>query len=711
MPGFRVVSLVKEATLVLELEQELQQALDEPDIPIDAEALMRGAGLVKFQDDEESRYLGPSSGIAMTRLVMELAKQNSSTNSIKEIVPETKAQEIKDRFARESSKPTSKVYPLISSVAAPSLPTKELTETLVENYNKKAQYLLPVLHEPSFHEVVLRVFQGSTDAYENFTLRMVIAISMQKLDTQYAGLADSYYLAALPFLEDTIRPMNLGTLQCFALIAQYSMVTPTRTASLWVVGLAVRLCQNLGITDESTIALGIDGLPLDALEVDLRRRLFWIIISFEFGLAHSLGRPSAWAVTHDHINVHFFWPVDDRMISRSGIVSGSLPSMKKRIAIHFFKMRLFQSEIRHKLYLKKRPFPKNDQDPWFTQMEAKLNDWVSSSPKDDEGSGLSEIWFKVRNNTMIVFLYRPSPQVPEPSVEAAEKCFEASKFNIYVQRKQISTKSVDLTWIFTQSLFMALNTLLWALSYPEIRKAHSKSEVENHLQTAQEAVFLASERWPGVESALELYDSLIHACLKAYDGNSNASYVISSPSNQVATASHSDITTPPALSSPSTVHSSLSSGHDQSSPFSFAGVSDRQQQIHNLASPQALPAVGIMPSQSIYLPSAAFAEVAEFDPRSYNNRLPTPLNHGFSLPTMQEHLQTPFHDQNFYLGSIGDQYAQYLQSQYAPQETLDSLDLEQQSELMNTLERDRLAGIFDQMPPTPNFVNGLSYAG
>ena len=28
---------------------------------------------------------------------------------------------------------------------------------------------------------------------------------MQKLDSQYAGLADSYYLAALPYLEDAIK--------------------------------------------------------------------------------------------------------------------------------------------------------------------------------------------------------------------------------------------------------------------------------------------------------------------------------------------------------------------------------------------------------------------------------------------------------------------------------------------------------------------------
>jgi hypothetical protein len=237
------------------------------------------------------------------------------------------------------------------------------------------------------------VYAGDKNAYKNFTLRMVIAISMQKLDRKWAGLADSYYLAALPFLEAAIQPMDLGTLQCFALITQYSLVTPTRTASSWVVGMATRLCQELGITDESTIKFSKEGTPLDPLGVDLRRRLFWIIIQFEFGVAHSLGRPCSWAVSHDHVNVQFFLPYDDDYITKSGVAPNAPLSMKKRIAMHFFKMRLLQSEIRHKLYLKKRPFPNNDQDPWFTQMEGKLNDWVRSAPKNDEGSGLTEQWY------------------------------------------------------------------------------------------------------------------------------------------------------------------------------------------------------------------------------------------------------------------------------------------------------------------------------
>lgn len=256
-----------------------------------------------------------------------------------------------------------------------------------------AQYLLPTLHEPSFRQAVEDVYQGSLNAYKNFTLRMVIAVSMQKLDSSYAGLADSYYLAALPFLESAVRPMNLETLQCFALIAQYSLLTPTRTASYWVVALATRLCQELGITEECGVTADASGASLNPMQVDMRRRLFWIITSMEMGLAHSLGRPSGFGTSPDHIDVRFFEAFDDQFVTPKGVLPGAPISMKKLIAIHFFKMRLLQAEIRRKLYLKKRPEPKDDQNPWFRAMNEKLDEWLASIPINDEGSGFSESWF------------------------------------------------------------------------------------------------------------------------------------------------------------------------------------------------------------------------------------------------------------------------------------------------------------------------------
>ena len=112
----------------------------------------------------------------------------------------------------------------------------------------------------------------------------------------------------------------------------------------------------------------------------------------EFGLAHSLGRPSIFATREAHIDVGFFELVDDQYIAREGIQPAPQASLKKWISIHFFKMRLLQLEIRRKLYQKKRPGPRDDQDPWFQQMEAKLIAWRDTSPEMDGGSGLNKVW-------------------------------------------------------------------------------------------------------------------------------------------------------------------------------------------------------------------------------------------------------------------------------------------------------------------------------
>ena len=241
--------------------------------------------------------------------------------------------------------------------------------------------MTPTLHEPSFAKDLQEVYDGSTDPYQNFVLRIVLAISMQKLDTQYAGLADSYYLAAMAYMEDVIRPKDLRTLQCLVLVAMYSMLTPTRTAIYYVVGLATRLCQQLGLTEEKTITLG----AANPIQLDMRRRLSWIVLSMEYGLAHSMGRPNAFAIGQDHVDVKYFEPIDDEYITADGILPGPV-SEKKTVAIHFLRMRLLQAEIRRVLYQKKRPEPKSEDHPWYAQMEQKIRDWVDACPQNPSWS-------------------------------------------------------------------------------------------------------------------------------------------------------------------------------------------------------------------------------------------------------------------------------------------------------------------------------------
>ena len=323
---------------------------------------------------------------------------------------------------------------------------------------------------------------------------------------------------------------------------------------------------------------------------------------------------------------------------------------------------------------------------------------------------------------MTIFLHRPSPQIPEPSVIAAQICVEAALYNIRLQREQIANKSVDVTWIFTQTLFMELNTALWALSYPEVRQAKPKREIEEYVQMAQDGIRLASERWPGVESALELYENLIKACLKAYEGNT--SYVIRSPSNNPSPAQSHEITTPPPLSSPSTAVSSVASlsGPLTASSTEYVPDSDRvsDQQIpssptlsdENLIRPRRSDLYQGPYSQQPDLPYTNLHQNAPFDPNSLYNTLPANITDLYSwnlgLPTSLGATSldyVPHKDIEFSLDAIGDQYSHYLHAPYHSQQPLESLNQEQQVELMTNLETTGL----NMMTPTEPKVPQLEH--
>lgn len=594
---------------------------------------------------------------------------------------------------------------------------------------KSAQYLFPTLHEPTFAKDIDDAYADTPDPYKNFVVRMVLAISMQKLDTQYAGLADSYYLAAMTHVEAVIRPKDLKTLQCLVLIAQYSLLTPTRTAIYYIVGLATRLCQQLGLTEEKTVISGVSMGLVDPVQLDMRRRLSWIVLSMEFGLSHSLGRPNGFATGEDHVDVAFFEKVDDTLITTEGILPGPL-SEKKVMAVHFFKMRLLQAEIRRVLYQGKRVDPKDDQDPWFARMEQKLEDWLEASPSSPSWGKpwyvslnysvlmpvLTLTRFKVKLNTMIVFLFRPSPQVPKPSVRAAILCYDAAASNVVSAGRDVENPAVDITWIFLQSLFMAINTLLWTTSYKQIRTLHSKEELEEHLRIGINIIIKCRDRWPGCGNASQLYDTLGKACLKSYaldlQPPSSSSLSANSP------ASLTDANSPSASEHSAATTGSLTHSHQNyheppptfgyvfnETPNSFAAT-----EYHNSLQAPSQPSFR---SNSIFVNPASMRTERrvsyfppEFGQQQQNQQslpeswTPLPAATNSSHPSMASSspplpVFNNFGDPTYFLEP---QYSynfgpQLYANNYEMTDRSGSLSHQQQQELMESLESDGLSGI------------------
>jgi hypothetical protein len=331
-----------------------------------------------------------------------------------------------------------------------------------------------------------------------------------------------------------------------------------------------------------------------------------------------------------------------------------------------------------------------------------------------------------RYNTMIVFLFRPSPQVPRPSFRAAAQCYEACEYNIYMQRRQIETGTVDLTWIFTQSIFMAINTILWTLSYSEIRRTHSREDVEHHLSVALEAIQLASERWPGVASAHELYRNLIGACMKIYDKDGDIPISAGSPSESASvTSSATDGINRSRTTSPATVSTtSLNTPSDRSQP-PFGYISPQQSifsphqstgsSYQSSPPPQGYystqPSPSQVPPQPVIDTSPKYQSdptpYMNYDPGSQCNPLPAtfsdlpnwnpnfslPHQETYSMPPVSHALTSPTYNES-YAASNGFPITDYL---YPPSWSLDArsigLNQEQQVELMHSLEANETAKI------------------
>jgi hypothetical protein len=325
-------------------------------------------------------------------------------------------------------------------------------------------------------------------------------------------------------------------------------------------------------------------------------------------------------------------------------------------------------------------------------------------------------------------MYRPSPQIPRPSPQAAQQCFDAATFNIEVMKRQLETKVVDLTWIFTQTLFMLLNTILWSLSYAEIRQQHRLHEVRLHVGNALTAIGYAADRWPGVQSACQLYENLIWGCFKVYDND--PSYVPSLygqspvstqevPTSPSQAASYSPASTHTA---PPTGPTSPSSFADSYATFSHPEIPTTSQldtfidpssktdtkDLHQ-ATFEALSYPKAMHSMSQRLPTSSTHQNGQAIPPAIEPVYSLPdfnLDFGGLADPLSTQVSQGWHsgpahfaqvDMDMdrpWLGSFGDEYSRFTQQMYFPSsQQLQPLSEQQQTELMATLEQDQLPDV------------------
>lgn len=96
----------------------------------------------------------------------------------------------------------------------------------------------------------------------------------------------------------------------------------------------------------------------------------------------------------------------------------------------------------------------------------------------------------------------------------------------------------SITWVFLLILNMALNAILWTISYSEVRSAHGKDEVEGLVNKALDLLDGCEERWPGTGTTSELYSIFSKACLQSYETRGyEPNMILTTPSSNSEPAS------------------------------------------------------------------------------------------------------------------------------------------------------------------------------
>ncbi|KAI9823247.1 MAG: hypothetical protein M1826_000190 [Phylliscum demangeonii] len=361
------------------------------------------------------------------------------------------------------------------------MPPKELGLTYVSWYFRAINPWLPILHQPTFMVLVNRFYDDASfepSAAENVMVHMVFAIMYFQYaarNAEGAGheelntISNRSYHYALSFYHRLVASHTLQDVQALALICSHMRNFPKPAASWMVTSSTFTLALELGL-HRSVSRWGNAGPPKNVLEVEMRKRVFYALLSILVTLSGKLGRPMPIRLTD--MDVEYPEPVDDELLSEDGIDRARPGKCAYLIGIEVYKAAVLFLELFSSLYAVKRP--EQNHIALVTSLELKLTRWREQWPAEfqqasfDAGqreAGLYVIYLHVWVLEFRLLLRHPSlsqTTSAEFNNEGLEICVSSAHMMLGKVKVLLRYKSLDTTWYNCAVYMLAITTTLYA---------------------------------------------------------------------------------------------------------------------------------------------------------------------------------------------------------------------------------------------------------
>lgn len=234
-------------------------------------------GLVSLGSTQDARYIGPSSGYFLARLMLASGRRDGTLPT-----------------RREGSDVTPAPIPqgLVECLQGPlPLPQLDRAKQLCDVFFNTIHPQYPILHQPTLVAKLEKASKGeAVERADTFQIFMVIAIGAVLLSQRHRVRlpAESYCLSALEHLDAVNVENSVSGLQCLLLLLVFTMHCPNMKVNLWYLNYqCIATVLDLGL--QRDVRVGSPGISL--LDQELRTRLFWVVMMLDRRIATMMGRP------------------------------------------------------------------------------------------------------------------------------------------------------------------------------------------------------------------------------------------------------------------------------------------------------------------------------------------------------------------------------------------------------------------------------------
>ncbi|KAF1955125.1 hypothetical protein CC80DRAFT_493449 [Byssothecium circinans] len=277
--------------------------------------------------------------------------------------------------------------------------------------------------------------------------------------------ANRHYTYALSFYKDLLLSHTWQDVQALALISQHLRNFPKPGAAWYMMSTTFTLAIELGF-HRSHKAWADSGGKMDKLEIEMRKRIFWVMHALGTNLSGKLGRPMP--INLDEVDVEFPEPVDDTLPGED--VNGTpFRKCSFQIGIQIAKFTVCLSKLYGQLYSLNRTASSYNET--IRRLDAGLRQWKEEQPwelqdparatRDDFVFSLFlEYWY----HEYILLLHHPAvcrSRDPEVVNANMDRCLAASQKMLHTCNELRKLRSLDIPWINAVVYIAAMFTTLF----------------------------------------------------------------------------------------------------------------------------------------------------------------------------------------------------------------------------------------------------------